>query len=86
MIKTIETNPEQFQQLSSIIKDITSPHSFTISTKKTFEFLQKGWNAERIAEVRNLKKSTIEDHIVEIALLDKSFDISPFVSPKRNKK
>lgn len=86
MIKTIETKPKYFQLLGSIIKDIASPYSFTISTKKTYELIQKGMNAERIADVRNLKKSTIEDHIVEIALLNKSFDISPFVTAEKQKK
>ncbi|WP_407697167.1 helix-turn-helix domain-containing protein [Schinkia azotoformans] len=33
-----------------------------------------------IAIIRNLKESTIEDHIVEIASELKSFNIEPFVS------
>lgn len=55
----------------------------TLSAKKTYKFLTKGLMIDDIVRVRGLKRSTIEDHIVEIALNLKDFDISPFVSQEK---
>ncbi len=38
----------------------------TLSGKKTYGFLQKGYDFDEIVQMRNLRKSTIEDHFVEI--------------------
>ena len=51
----------------------------TNSTKRTREFLLEGRDVAEIAEIRNLKKSTVEDHVVEIVHIDKDFPISRYV-------
>lgn len=85
LLKSIQDNPVHYQLLFSIIKDLNNPFSFTISTKKTYALLKSGLTIEQIALIRKLKRSTIEDHIVEIAFNDKQFDITPFVpSEKQN--
>nr|WP_239454509.1 helix-turn-helix domain-containing protein [Bacillus suaedaesalsae] len=53
--------------------------TLTQSTEKTFELVNQGYSIEAIAKIRQLKKNTIEDHIVEIALSDEAFDISPYI-------
>ncbi|UAC47107.1 helix-turn-helix domain-containing protein [Bacillus aquiflavi] len=56
---------------------------FTNSTRKTYEFLKEGYSIDEIMHVRHLKKGTIEDHLVEIALNDHQFNILPFVDERK---
>ncbi|EIJ83340.1 hypothetical protein MGA3_08970 [Bacillus methanolicus MGA3] len=79
MIETITKSPARFPLLHSIIPEADKFVPLTNSAKRTYELINSGMPMERIAKVRNLKMSTIEDHIVEIALNMKEFDISPFV-------
>ncbi|MBP3950547.1 helix-turn-helix domain-containing protein [Bacillus suaedae] len=65
--------------LSLFAKDLTSTLVLTESASKTLELFQMGYTVEEISQKRKLKVSTIEDHIVEIALLDKNFPIEQFV-------
>lgn len=85
MIKIIITEPNEYKLLYSIISDQNHRYSFTLSTRKTYELLKKGLDVDKIAEVRTLKRSTIEDHIVEIAIIDPGFDITPFVQTDKQK-
>ena len=71
--------------LSLLLSDHEQNEALTKSTKKTNELLKKGYTIEEIAEFRNLKTSTIEDHIVEIALNSDNFSIDDFVN-KQNEK
>ncbi|MDQ0350884.1 uncharacterized protein YpbB [Alkalibacillus filiformis] len=54
--------------------------SLTHSAQVTFEKVNQGYTVEQIAYIRNLKRSTIEDHIVEIATKDQAFKIDEYVS------
>jgi uncharacterized protein YpbB len=85
MIKKIIDEPEKFPFLQSVIVDLDISSAFTISTRRTFELLLQGSSIEEIALLRNLKKNTIEDHVVEIALVHDSFDISGFVPLEKQK-
>ncbi|CQR46721.1 hypothetical protein BN1058_00994 [Paraliobacillus sp. PM-2] len=51
----------------------------THSAYKTNQWLAKGFTIDQIAQIRNLKRSTIEDHIIEIAYVDPQFDITKFI-------
>ncbi|AGT32565.1 Rrf2 family transcriptional regulator [Geobacillus genomosp. 3] len=57
-----------------------APVQLTQSARKTYEWLQKGKTVEEIAKFRRLKRSTVEDHIVEIAANVPGFSIAPFVA------
>lgn len=85
MIDEIHHRSTRYPLLKSIMSDLSQPSSFTISTGKTYHFLKQGLDLDEIANVRNLKRSTVEDHLVEIALIDKSFDISYLVSIEKQK-
>lgn len=52
----------------------------TLSAQKSYELLQTGHSIEEIARIRQLKRSTIEDHIIEMAIHDPSFQLSSFLS------
>ncbi|MET3696151.1 uncharacterized protein YpbB [Bacillus oleivorans] len=86
LIGNIIKKKQKYPILFSFISDLAEGPSFTVSTSKTYLLLQKGYSIEEIALVRQLKQNTIEDHIVEIALLDKNFSISSFISPELEEK
>lgn len=83
MIGSITVNPADFPLLSRLFLDLEDTVPITLSSNKTFSMLNKGYDLEKIASIRKLKKSTIEDHVVEVALNVYSFDISPYVEKEK---
>ena len=84
MLAEMETGTG-YPLLSTLINDWQrgeNPH-LTQSTQTTLRYIQEGKNLGEIAEVRRLKVNTIEDHLVEIVLSDKSFPIADYVSISR---
>jgi len=53
----------------------------TQSAQTTWELLQQGLSVEDVAIRRRLKNSTMEDHLVEIAMYAPSFPLDHFVIP-----
>ncbi|MBY0122552.1 helix-turn-helix domain-containing protein [Bacillus sp. S/N-304-OC-R1] len=85
MLENIQTNQKDYPLLSMFISHEQQSFSLTQSAHKTFSLLKKGIMIEEIVSIRRLKRNTIEDHIVEIALNIKEFDISSFVSVNKQK-
>lgn len=56
---------------------------FTASTRKTYELINRGYSIEKIMAIRRLKRGTIEDHLIEIALTDEQFPIEMYVAEER---
>jgi uncharacterized protein YpbB len=56
------------------------------STKTTYKMLQKGLSIDDISKRRRLKRNTIEDHVVEIALYDRQLNIYLFLSKEKYKR
>ncbi|WML47668.1 helix-turn-helix domain-containing protein [Neobacillus sp. PS3-34] len=79
LIEKIEGNHDQYLLLSNLLFQTEQEYTLTQSAQRTFEMIQKGYSLERIAGWRKLKKSTIEDHVVEIALNAVNFSIDPYV-------
>lgn len=86
LIHTIESNMEKYPILSQIFNKNKDHVSLTSSTRHTYELLQQGLTIEDIANNRNLKKNTIEDHIVEIIHNLPGFSIDEFVSKEHQEK
>nr|WP_246188255.1 helix-turn-helix domain-containing protein [Metabacillus lacus] len=68
-----------------VLHEIANTHKrerlyLTASTAKTLQFISSGFTIDEIAVRRGLKKNTIEDHIVEIALNDPAFEYEGFIS------
>lgn len=79
MLKVIEKS-EKTIFLSKIAANIKVETVLTDSTKRTKGLFDQGHSLEEIANRRQLKISTIEDHIVEMALNDSDFPIERFVA------
>lgn len=73
-------DPGAFPILSSFVENKRLPVPLTASTRTTYSLLQKGMTFQQIMDIRRLKRSTIEDHIVEIAINVADFSIDSFVS------
>lgn len=64
--------------LSELCKDVRALNPLTESASKSAHLYTEGYSFNQIAEIRQLKTSTIEDHFVEMAMNDSSFDIKFF--------
>jgi uncharacterized protein YpbB len=84
ILMSVENDPRSFPRLFEILSTISKlNYSLTESTNKTYQLLSKGKTLDEITMIRNLKRSTIEDHIVEIAHHVEHFSITPFVSSEQ---
>ncbi|MBS8264731.1 RQC domain-containing protein [Mesobacillus boroniphilus] len=79
MFDRVLENEQAYPLLNGLIKKAERNVPLTISTDKTYKLMQKGYNLEEISAARNLKQSTIEDHVVEIALSIKEFNIDGYI-------
>lgn len=79
IMSTILNEDSRYPILSGLMQGMKNNYNLTSSTQTTFNYWQKGYTLDEIATVRELKASTIEDHIVEIALNVPDFDLSPFL-------
>lgn len=79
ILSEIIIRASNYSILFGLIKDVVKQHSLTSSSHVTFRYIQKGLSLDEIAAVRNLKKSTIQDHIIEITLNVPSFDVSRYI-------
>lgn len=86
IIWIITTNPHEYSFLYSFIADVHTDIKMTKSTSVTYKLLKKGFSIEDIAAYRKVKKSTIEDHIIEIVLNDPQFPIDDFIHKDTLKK
>src|SRR5690606_37294425 len=78
MIETIWNEQEKFSLLHTLIEN--RQMMLTSSSEQTFQLLNQGYSIDEIAKIRRLKRSTVEDHLVEITLKDSSFSIDTYVS------
>lgn len=85
MLEIVGTKQSDFPLLSLMIEDKKRDVPLTESSNRTFNLLQRGYSIDEIAQLRSLKKNTIEDHLVEIALNIPYFDITPFVDLNKQK-
>ena len=79
LLHFVESDPSRFKVLSSLLANLDQNESLTLSARKTLVLLNQGFTAEEIASIRNLKISTIEDHLVEFALNVEDFSVNSYV-------
>lgn len=72
----------QYPLLNEIMQNIRVEVVLTASANATAQLYRTGRTLEEISHIRRLKMSTIEDHIVELAMNEPNFSIEPFVSNK----
>ncbi len=85
-INVISLNSDKYSLLSQMCLDIRIKNPLSGSAYQTAELFNKGHSIEQISRYRRLKMSTIEDHIVELAMNEPQFQVEQFVSDEDIKK
>ncbi|HSJ38498.1 MAG TPA: helix-turn-helix domain-containing protein [Planococcus sp. (in: firmicutes)] len=80
-METIEAG--SFPLLKGLLEGVIQQSSLTETARRTQSYFENGRTLEEIAALRGLKTSTIEDHFVELAMNDPSFDILAFMESSR---
>ncbi|MDW0115582.1 helix-turn-helix domain-containing protein [Sporosarcina thermotolerans] len=71
---------DNFPFLKTCATDVKVHSYLTESALRTKKLFDQGYSMEDIVRVRNLKMSTIEDHIIEMAMNDELFPVTHFIS------
>ncbi len=79
-LNIITLNEKDFPLLHKIAEDIRIHIPLSDSAFQTAQLFKEGHSLENISQYRRLKMSTIEDHIVELAMNDPHFSINQFIS------
>lgn len=79
-IKEIVSAADDYTFLSDFVRGVYMHQTVTGSALQTAQMYERGFTVEQIAIMRNLKQTTIEDHIVEIAMYEPNFNVSGFIS------
>ncbi|MQR95743.1 helix-turn-helix domain-containing protein [Fictibacillus phosphorivorans] len=79
LINKIVYEKKNFPMLHSLIGSYTEAPALTNSASLTFKMLKSHKSIEEIMNVRNLKMSTLEDHLVEIAREVPDFSLIPYI-------
>ncbi|UTR14599.1 helix-turn-helix domain-containing protein [Salipaludibacillus sp. LMS25] len=69
--------------LSQVVPEKRMPLNLTYTAEITRKLLMNGYTRDEIANRRTLKKSTIEDHIIEIAIHDENFNYQPYITTEQ---
>lgn len=83
-LNTIHQNRGQFPYLAQLAENIRIDNVLTGSAYQTAQMYNQGYALEQISAMRRLKISTIEDHLVELAMNEPTFDSTPFISREQH--
>ncbi|MGG1573788.1 helix-turn-helix domain-containing protein [Fictibacillus sp. NRS-1165] len=70
--------------LNRLVNCLEVNDPLTVSAQKTWRLLKSGKSMEQIISIRRMKRSTIEDHLVEISIHRPDFSIRPYVSEQEH--
>ncbi|WP_028400458.1 helix-turn-helix domain-containing protein [Ectobacillus panaciterrae] len=79
IVKEITKQQGTYPLLEMILPAADIRNVLSISTQKTYMHWKQGKSMDEIAAIRGLKRNTIEDHIVEIAMNEPDFPIDSFL-------
>ena len=77
---------QHYSMLQPLVYGVKITNVLTESAQLTANLLLQGRTLDEIAQIRRLKMSTIEDHIVEFAMYEPSFPIDVFISQQDREK
>ena len=79
-LNEIVVHREQYPLLIQMADNVRIQNPLSGSAFQSAELFNSGHSIEQISKIRKLKKSTIEDHIVELAMNEPQFKVEQFVS------
>lgn len=84
-LNVLHNENSQYPLLNEIMQNIRMEVVLTASANSTAKLYKAGRTIEEISHIRRLKLSTIEDHIVELAMNEPNFSIEPFITTEEQK-
>ncbi|UZJ80795.1 helix-turn-helix domain-containing protein [Fictibacillus sp. KU28468] len=81
-----EEGQKFYPVLNKLVNCLEINDPLTVSAQKTWRLLRSGNSMEQIIMIRKMKKSTIEDHLVEIAIHYPNFSVEPYVTEQEQEK
>lgn len=79
-LNEIISKKNSYPLLNMVAMNIRVEIPLTGSANQTAQLYKEGYSIEQISQLRQLKLSTIEDHLVELAINDPQFLIETFIS------
>ncbi|MDN4527350.1 helix-turn-helix domain-containing protein [Fictibacillus fluitans] len=79
-LKKAKEENGDYRVLNKLAAGLDLDKPLTLSAQKTWHLLNEGKSMDQIIHIRRMKKSTIEDHLVEIAIHYERFSIDPYVT------
>jgi len=79
-INRIVLHSEQYPMLLQLVENVRVNNPLSGSAFQTAELFNNGHSIDQISQIRRLKMSTIEDHIVELAMNEPLFKVEQFIS------
>ncbi|MCM3720314.1 helix-turn-helix domain-containing protein [Fictibacillus phosphorivorans] len=76
---SIKEKPESYTVLYTLLGELIDIPALTKSALQTYHLLKQEKDLKEIMKIRNLKLSTMEDHLVEIAREIPDFSIQPYI-------
>lgn len=83
ILEKVIKNNQLYPTLFSLIEDKANITLLTETAQKTLALLKKSLEIEQIIKIRKLKRNTVEDHLVEIAMNVPDFPIDHLVTKKK---
>ncbi|WP_449353886.1 helix-turn-helix domain-containing protein [Virgibacillus natechei] len=80
MLNIVEKEQHHYPFMLMLTNDLFHKTFMTTSANTTYQLLQNNYSIDKIANIRQLKRNTIYDHIVEITLYKADFSINDYVS------
>ncbi|MDQ0257677.1 uncharacterized protein YpbB [Evansella vedderi] len=77
---SVKGNQGSYPMLSQFLFGINEHQFVTKSAKETSRLLKQGRTIEEVKMLRGLKHSTIEDHLIELALYEPNFSYKPYLT------
>ncbi|MGL4391131.1 MAG: helix-turn-helix domain-containing protein [Carnobacterium maltaromaticum] len=80
LIHEVTEQPETFPIFFSIFTDLLETHgAVSQSVRQTQKNLMEGLDLIEIAKIRQLKLSTVSEHVIELSLIDKKFNVHSLI-------
>lgn len=83
MITQVSASSDRFPVLFSLLAENNREPIITNTSAVTKKLFDDGYSIDQIGKQRNLKRSTIEDHIVELSIHDADFHVDDFITFKQ---
>ncbi|MGX7029943.1 helix-turn-helix domain-containing protein [Vagococcus zengguangii] len=81
LIDLLDTNPDQIPLLKTIFQ-LVARYPYNQSAHQSYELFKKTCDFQYVMNQRRIKQSTLEEHLLEFAIIDEKFPYDFFLHPE----